>query len=148
MASIFETQAQQDLRTRMSQLRPGLTPKWGKMSVSQMQIHLIDALRMATGELACRPKPSPLKNALGRWLVIYSPLPWPKGAPTAPELLARASANFDAEQRDLLDTFDHVVQAGQNLPWAEHPAFGHLTTKDWGTLIWRHTDHHLKQFGL
>jgi hypothetical protein len=28
-----------------------------------------------------------------------------------------------------------------------HPAFGRMTADDWGALIHKHTDHHLRQFG-
>ena len=29
-----------------------------------------------------------------------------------------------------------------------HPAFGKLSPRAWGVLAWRHTDHHLRQFGV
>jgi hypothetical protein len=31
--------------------------------------------------------------------------------------------------------------------WPEHPAFGKLSPRAWGVLIYKHLDHHLKQFG-
>ncbi|MGH9801334.1 MAG: DUF1569 domain-containing protein, partial [Blastocatellia bacterium] len=30
----------------------------------------------------------------------------------------------------------------------EHPAFGKLSTKDWGALTYKHMDHHFRQFGV
>lgn len=36
----------------------------------------------------------------------------------------------------------------QQQQWPEHPAFGKLSTKDWGVLVYRHIDHHFKQFGV
>jgi hypothetical protein len=30
----------------------------------------------------------------------------------------------------------------------EHPAFGRLSGRAWGALVYRHMDHHLRQFGL
>ena len=92
------------------------------MTASATQVHLIAAARMAIGTLAVAPKRTTLANPVGRWLAIHSPLPWPKGMPTAPEL---------QEQR-----------------WPKHPGFGQLSARDWGVLIWRHTDHHLRQFSL
>jgi len=29
----------------------------------------------------------------------------------------------------------------------DHPAFGRMNSRDWGTLVHRHVDHHLRQFG-
>lgn len=31
--------------------------------------------------------------------------------------------------------------------WADHPAFGDINGKDYGVLLYRHFDHHLRQFG-
>ena len=33
-------------------------------------------------------------------------------------------------------------------PLQEHPAFGRLTYNQYGALMARHTDHHLRQFGV
>jgi hypothetical protein len=30
----------------------------------------------------------------------------------------------------------------------EHPIFGTMSPQDWGVLLYKHTDHHLRQFGL
>jgi len=118
------------------------------MTASAMQAHLIAGARMALGTLAVAPKRTLLANPVGRWLAIHSPLPWPKGLPTAPELQDPPGANFEAEREELLRLTEALGQRGQELPWPKHPGFGQLTARDWGVLIWRHTDHHLRQFGL
>ena len=70
------------------------------MNVAQMLAHLNDALRMAAGELPTAPKNTPLRRWPIKQLIVYV-LPWPKGAPTAPELLARVDrADFAAEQAE------------------------------------------------
>ena len=35
----------------------------------------------------------------------------------------------------------------EGLGWPDHPAFGALSRRAWGVLIYRHMDHHLRQFG-
>jgi hypothetical protein len=43
----------------------------------------------------------------------------------------------------------HAAAArGAAAEWATHPAFGAISGKDYGTLIYRHFDHHLRQFGV
>jgi hypothetical protein len=46
--------------------------------------------------------------------------------------------------RELLD---RAASARTTDTWPEHPAFGKLSTRAWGVLIYRHMDHHLRQFG-
>jgi Protein of unknown function (DUF1569) len=32
--------------------------------------------------------------------------------------------------------------------WPPHPVFGAMTARDWNRVLYRHTDHHLRQFGV
>ena len=75
-------------------------------------------------------------------------MPFPKGAPTAPELLARRPAEWHGELDMLRETLDAFVKAGPSGPFVSHPAFGDLTPRAWGVLVHRHMDHHLRQFGV
>ena len=75
--------------------------------------------------------------------------PFPKGAPTAPELLARCdNADLQTELAAFRELAARVAAKPAGDRWPDHPAFGALTHKDWGVLAYRHTDHHLRQFGL
>ena len=63
-----------------------------------MVAHLNDAMRMATGELPVAPRKLPIRYFPLKQLILYV-LPFPKSAPTAPELLARCdAADLKAEQ--------------------------------------------------
>jgi hypothetical protein len=50
-----------------------------------------------------------------------------------------------AALRELLDRFATRPAGGT---WAPHPAFGPLSGREWGRLCHRHTDYHLRQFGV
>jgi hypothetical protein len=43
---------------------------------------------------------------------------------------------------------DRFAARGQDGPWVDHPAFGRLSPRAWGVLVYRHMDHHLRQFGV
>jgi hypothetical protein len=116
------------------------------MTSAQALAHLADALKMAFGELPVAMKKTPLRFAPLKQLIIYV-APFPKGAPTAPELLGRSAVDFDGEIASLAAMLDRCGDAGQMFA-AEHPAFGRLSRRDWGVLIYKHTDHHLRQFGV
>ena len=48
----------------------------------------------------------------------------------------------------LLASFNKVVAAGEMFAWHPHPMFGQLSGHSWGVLMWRHMDHHLRQFSV
>ena len=146
MKSIWQSDACEELLTRVERLQPIAPAQWGKMNCSRMLVHVTDGLRMATGELAVAPKKMPLRYTPIKQLVIYW-LPFPKGAPTAPELLARTPDEWQAEVSQFKEALRQFVSNSQRTVWPEHPAFGKLTAKDWGVLMYRHIDHHFKQFG-
>lgn len=137
-----------ELARRIGALDPGRAPRWGRLDASRMVCHLIDSLEMATGARAVRLKPLwPFRVFPLKHLVLHA-LPMPRGAPTAPELLAtRPSPTFDADRARLLallQTFAAMPDAG---PGAVHPLFGRLGHAKWGALVYKHMDHHLRQFG-
>ena len=78
-----------------------------------MLAHLNDAMRMATGELPVAPKNLPLRYFPLKQLVVYV-LPFPKSAPTAPELLARCTgAQFEQEKAEFRKIVDRLgIEAG------------------------------------
>jgi hypothetical protein len=76
-------------------------------------------------------------------------LPFPKNAPTAPQLLTRCdAASLADEQQAMVKMFEKLSAVKPGHPLQEHPAFGVLSHNAYGALMARHTDHHLKQFGV
>lgn len=147
MKSIWNDADYRELCARMDRLAPDATPKWGRMNAPQMVCHCTDALRMVSGELRAAPKNVPIRFPPLKQLIIYW-LPFPKGAPTAPELLARRPGEWQGEVQALRRELDGVVKRGRSGPFVPHPAFGKLTPTAWGALGYKHLDHHLRQFGI
>jgi uncharacterized protein DUF1569 len=89
----------------------------------------------------------PIRYPPLKQFIIYV-APFPKSAPTAPELLTRFPAAWQADVAELQALVDRFVARGrESSPWPEHPAFGKLSHRAWGVLTYRHMDHHLRQFG-
>jgi len=145
--SVFDREAREEMRTRMARIQPDTRPQWGKMNAGQMLAHVNSALRMALGDLAAQPKPSPLTFPPLRWLVIYK-LPWPHGTPTAPELIATPPGEWRAELATFGDLVERLGARGPAGEWPRHPVFGRMSGKLWGDLTYKHADHHLRQFGV
>ena len=147
MKSIWNDADYRELRSRVGRLTPEATANWGKMNAPQMVCHCTDALKMINGDVATAPKNVPLRFTPIKQLVIYW-LPFPKGVPTAPELLARRPTEWNGEIEALQRELDVVVSRGRQGPFVPHPAFGKLSPRAWGVLGYRHLDHHLRQFGV
>lgn len=146
MNTVFNSSDREALYGRMNTLTLERTPLWGRMSCGQMLAHLTDGVRMTLGELAVQPKRGPLRLAPIRHAVIHW-LPFPKGAPTAPELLVRRAEDCAVEIAELRAVMERMALRAGTPVWKEHPAFGRMTERDWGVLVYRHVDHHLRQFG-
>lgn len=132
---------------RVHRVGPNSVARWGVMTPPQMLAHLVESLRMATGELPTQPKKTPLRFFPLKQLAIYV-APLPKKLLAARELLPESNPDMDESKKEikrLLDDFREVL-AHKALP--EHPSFGRLGSHPWGVLMWKHLDHHLRQFGV
>jgi hypothetical protein len=125
------------------------TPHWGRMTAPRMVVHCTDALRMATGALPVRVLPvGRVLGATGIGTVLARHLPFPKGAPTHPKLLAREITGFGDELAQFAQALETFAAKPVRDAWPPHPLFGALSGATWGVLAWRHVDHHLRQFGV
>ncbi|HSF16140.1 MAG TPA: DUF1569 domain-containing protein [Vicinamibacteria bacterium] len=147
MRSILNESDRATLCSRVRSLSAASTPRWGQMSVTPMLQHLRLSAQMAVGELSVA---SANKRAFQvfpiKHLILYL-LPFPKGAPTAPELLPRAAASFEEERTALLVLLDRIGAGPIKGASPAHPLFGPLSWREWGAATHKHVDHHLKQFG-
>lgn len=147
MRSVLNEVDRQALDRRVASLTAGAAGRWGRLTVGAMLGHLCQSARMASGELQVKPggkrafQVFPLKH-----LLLYV-VPFPKGAPTAPELLAAEPGAFDHDRAQLRELLAGLGRGPQEGPGPIHPLFGPLSRQAWGVLVYKHTDHHLRQFG-
>ena len=147
-ATIWDSSLRSTFVNRVEALKADTKPQWGRFSASAMLAHLNDSYRMAMGELKVKPRRGPLKYTPIKQLIIYV-LPFPKGAPTAPELLARGdSAQLEDERRAFARLFEQLGSLEPGSSLHPHPAFGALSRDQYGALMAKHTQHHFRQFGI
>ncbi len=147
MATFLDDRDRSKLLGRLDSLTPSSQPRWGKFTVGGMLFHLRESARMASGDL---PVPDAKKGAFKTFplkhLILYV-FPFPKGAPTSPLLLTTSPAEFATAMAELKTALDGFLHADDR-PAPAHPLFGPLTRREWGALVHKHTDHHLRQFGV
>lgn len=147
MGTILNESDRAAIDSRVRSLSVSSTARWGKMDVAGMLRHLRLATQMALGEYEI---PSANKRAFQifplKHLILYV-LPFPKGAPTAPMLRCEAGASFEEERAALLELLDRLGTGLRDGMGPAHPLFGPLSWREWGVATYKHTDHHLRQFG-
>jgi len=149
MHTVLDVADREAILRRVAGLSPTSPRHWGQFSVRGMLCHLQQSTRMALGELPVKPSGNrafqvfPLKH-----LLLYV-VPFPKGAPTAPELLEGVpGTDFETDKALLADLLTRVGLGPQEGPGPVHPLFGPLSRREWGAATYKHTGHHLRQFGV
>lgn len=148
MPSVADPAVLSRLEARLLSLRPDSPRRWGSLSAAEVLCHLGDA----TASVLARPGGDPGRSRpLVRWLALRSPLPWPRGAPTLPRIDPRAGGtrptDFEADRRRAIEGLRAVAAAAEGELPAAHGRFGAMEPTDWHRWAFRHTDHHLRQFG-
>jgi Protein of unknown function (DUF1569) len=140
-----------EILERLRDLRPDSARKWGRMSVHQMVCHLKDCCLMATGEKQVRDASKPIQRTVIKWIALYSPLPWPRGIQTRPEVDQEGSGScpvdFSSDVADVESLLRAIAGSRTRNEWPVHPIFGRMSRKAWLRWAYLHTDHHLRQFG-
>lgn len=68
-----------------------------------------------------------------------------RNVPTMPELVPAATVEFSAARDAWLSSLEDY--AGYSAETFVHDFFGPLSFEEVGAFVWKHADHHLKQFG-
>jgi hypothetical protein len=147
MKSMWNDADLQDIRQRVTRLQPNAPAGWGKFTAPQMLCHVTDGLKMNMGEIAVPSRKMAIRYFPLKQLIIYV-LPFPKGAPTAKQLLERQAEVWDDEIIEFQRTLDRFAASHGRETWPDHPAFGSMSRRTIGVLVYRHLDHHFKQFGV
>lgn len=147
MKSLFEPADRQEIVGRLGALQPEAARAWGKMTPAQMLCHCSRALETATGDRPMKQK------LLGKILMpflrssILGEKPFSRNGPTDPTFVVSEPCDFGAERARLLDLIHRFVERGETAAGKEtHAFFGKMTGKEWGELMYKHIDHHLRQF--
>jgi Protein of unknown function (DUF1569) len=148
MEDLLDPATGEQLRLRIRSVGAASERQWGKMSAAQMMEHCARGLEMATGDL------KPPRKLMGRLLggvvkpmVLKEGEPMRRNSPTAPVLIVEGDVDLESSRTRLLGVLDRFVAGGeQRCSQHPHAFFGALEPREWSTLMYKHLDHHLRQF--
>ena len=150
MKNLFDPSMANELKERALRLTPDSERLWGKMNSAQVMAHCVGGLELAAGQM--RPPRKLIGRIIGpivKPLVLRDDEPMRRNSPTIDALRVSDERNLDAERARLLDMIDRFVAAGPaGCTTHPHSFFGPLTPQEWAILMYKHLDHHLRQFGV
>jgi hypothetical protein len=148
MKSIFDKETRDEVIDRISSLTENSKPLWGKMNVAQMVRHCSLCEEYYFGNV--KVSRSFLGRIFGK-MAIQAILKdekssFKKNAPTSPNFkVAEAINDLEAEKvkwKSLIKRYETFSREDLT-----HWFFGKMTKLQLGRFIYKHCDHHLKQFG-
>jgi Protein of unknown function (DUF1569) len=149
MKSIFNQLNTNEILDRIDQLRPDSHPQWGKMDTAQMLAHCSSFQDIAMGNSTSSR--SWIGILIGKFVkpIVYNDKPLPKNMSTIPTLIIVDKREFEKEKEMLKQKIIMFQSNGpEKCTTHPHPFFGKLTSEEWGKCIYKHLDHHLKQFDV
>jgi len=151
MKSLDNPHDKAEVLRRLQRVRTESRREWGRMSQHQMVCHLNDSFRVAMGEKTASSIGNVFHHTLVKWIALRTPLTWPKGVKTVPEVDQEIGGTrpveFEKDLKELGDLVEQFTEKKGKLQQQRHPIFGKMTDAEWLRWGYLHTDHHLRQFG-
>jgi hypothetical protein len=148
-ANLFDGAIADGVKRRVRTLRADTPREWGTMTAPQVVAHCAIGMEMALGDV--RPRRAMIGRILGpviKPLAFGDDRPMRRNSPTAPEMVVALDRDLERERERLVALIDRFVAGGAAACTTHpHPFFGPLTPEQWGELMYKHLDHHLRQFG-
>jgi Protein of unknown function (DUF1569) len=148
MKNLFQREAVDEVIARIDTLQPATQRQWGKMDVAQMMAHCSATLEMASGRL------NPPRILIGRLIgpfvkpIFTNEKSLSRNSPTDKKLIISDQRDFAQEQEQLKLRLRQFQEGGEaHCTRHPHPFFGALNPQDWSRGMYKHLDHHLRQFG-
>jgi len=151
MKNLFDAAMANQVKTRLGKLEPQSERRWGKMTAAQMLAHCSVSMQWAVGELVPE-KGALIARLMGRLvkpMVFQNEDPLRKNSPTAKSLIVADERDLGKERERLSGLIDKFAAGGAvGCTRNPHSFFGKMTPEEWAILMYKHLDHHLRQFGV
>ncbi|HTZ49319.1 MAG TPA: DUF1569 domain-containing protein [Verrucomicrobiae bacterium] len=150
MKNLYEATTAKEVKERIARLGPNSVRQWGKMTAPQALAHCATTMEWAVGDS------NPPRMFLGR---IFGPIakshtlkddkPIARNAPTAKSLVVTDDRDLKKESERLSALVERFASGGpERCTKHPHTFFGPLKPEEWAAIMYKHLDHHLRQFGV
>ncbi|MEQ8419159.1 MAG: DUF1569 domain-containing protein [Arenibacter algicola] len=150
MKTIFDKNTRDQLVKRIEQIRKEQKAEWGKMNVVQMLRHNTYWNGWILGTQDHTYKQAFIGKLFGKMALkrmIKDDRPLDRNIPTSDQFKVQTiDGDLESEKLKWIDLI--YKYENYNNPRFIHDFFGKMTKEQIGILVYKHTDHHLRQFGL
>lgn len=145
MKTIFDDATREELIGRITTLNQESSAQWGKMNVYQMIKHCSLWEQMILNNI---PYPRVFAGRIFGRMVIKAVLkddaPLRRNSPTIAPLKVTGDGDMTAEKNNWISLIQSYPEKAPST--FIHPFFGKMTREQVGQLVYKHIDHHLRQF--
>jgi len=149
MKTLFQKEVVDEIINRINKLSATTQRQWGKMNVDQMLAHNATTMQTATGELFLP------QIFIGKILAPFmksqttNDKPFRKNGPTNPVFIKVNTEGLEKEKQNLIKLINQFHMGGEaKCTTNPHSFYGKLSPTEWSSLMYKHLDHHLRQFGV
>ena len=147
MKTTLDKATRDELIRRIGNLNESSQAQWGKMNVSQMLRHCTAWEELMSGRQ--KIKRAFVGRIFGKMAlrsVLKDEAPLRRNTPTSPEFkITTDGGDVNAEKEKWISLLqDHGQFSHDSI---EHTFFGKMPLEQIGYMAYKHTDHHLRQFG-
>ena len=147
MKSVLEKSTRDEMISRINHLSENSTRQWGQMNAYQMVRHCVLCDEMYHGKTHHK------RSFIGRLFgkrglknLLREDKPFPQSAPTSNVFKVKeATGDIESEKKKWIA----LIEAYENYPGDYvHWFFGKMSKEQLGHFVYKHNDHHLRQFGV
>lgn len=147
MKTIFDNDTRAQLIDRIGNINENSTAQWGRMTVYQMLKHCRLWEEMVLGKTIY--KQSFMGKLFGKMALkgmLKDDSHIKKNMPTVPGFKITGAGDVEVEKAKWIS----LIKEQENFSNHNfvHPFFGKMTQEQIGYFAYKHTDHHLRQFGV
>ncbi len=147
--NLYQPSAVHELELRLSRLRQDSPRQWGKMTPAQALAHYSAQMEMVLGQTF--PPRQFMGRLFGRFAKpgMLGEQPLRRNMPTDPCFIVTDERDLDVERKRVQRLVAQFVAAGP-AACTQHPHsfLGRMNPLEWATLMYKHLDHHLRQFAV
>lgn len=150
MKTIFDKNTREELISRIEQITEDRKGEWGKMNIYQMLKHNTYWNGWILGNNDHSYKQALMGKIFGKIALkrmIKDEQAFDKNIPTSEQFKPKAlTGDLELEKSKWISLVKEYEI--YNNPNFIHDFFGKMTKEEIGILVYKHTDHHLRQFGV
>jgi hypothetical protein len=149
MKSLFNSADAAEIQIRIDKINAETPALWGKMNASQMIKHCAIDLEYALGDR--KGKQTFIGKMLSRFAKkkLLLDKPFAQNLLTSPDLVVHETPKNITVEQNKLKMLVHRFSSGPSAVNGNPSLFyGTLTPQEWDALMYKHLDHHLRQFGV